>query len=145
MNTSVLSQIQGTWILESMSFRDQQGKEVDLYGKSPLGIAMFDASGYMNAQMGAGNRALFKSGAPAHGTQDEIVNAYNSYMTFFGKYVEKSPGTLSIKLEGCLFPNWQGKEMIRYAEVRENKLYLITPPTLLGDHEIVVRAVWIKA
>ena len=145
MNNSVLSQIQGTWILESMSFKDQEGKDVDLYGKNPIGIAMFDASGYMNAQMGASNRVFFNGDAPAQGTSEEITSAFNSYMAFFGKYVEKSTGKLSIKLTGCLFPNWQAKEMIRYAEIKKNKLYLSTPPILMGDHEIAVQALWNKA
>lgn len=142
MSNSVLLQIQGTWVLESMSFNDKDGNEVDLYGTHPIGVAMFDSNGYMNAQMGASGRASFAKDAPSQGTMDEVANAFSSYMAFFGKYEEQSPGVLNIRLLGCLFPNWQTKEMIRYASIVEDRLHLTTPPTLVGNYEIVVRAIW---
>lgn len=144
MKKSVLTDIQGTWILLSMNIIDSSGQTFEMYGPEPQGITMFDAQGFMNAQMGALSRPLFASDIVNHGSTEEITSAYKSYMAFYGRYTETSPGTLSIMLEGCLFPNWKGKEIIRYAEVSDNQLYLTTPPTQMGNSTAIVKAVWQK-
>ena len=144
MKKSILYDIQGTWLLISMNIIDSSGQSFDMYGKDPLGISTFDAKGYLNAQMGASNRTLFASEIVNQGSAEEIKSAYKSYMAFFGRYKETSPGTLSIRLEGCLFPNWQEKEIIRYAEISDNLLYLSTPPTPFGSITAIVKAIWKK-
>jgi hypothetical protein len=145
MEKSILNDIQGTWLLMSMNIIDSSGQSYDMYGKDPQGISTFDTKGYLNAQMGASGRPLFASEILNQGSAEEITSAYKSYMAFFGRYKETSPGTLSIRLEGCLFPNWEGKEIIRYAEITDNLLYLTTPPTQFGNITAIVKAVWKKA
>lgn len=144
MGKSILHDIQGTWLLKSMNIIDSSGQSYDMFGKDPLGISTFDAKGYLNAQMSACSRTLFASEIVSQGSAEEILLAYKSYMAFFGRYKELSPGTLSIHLEGCLFPNWQNKEIIRYAEISDNLLYLSTPPTPFGNTMAIVKAVWVK-
>lgn len=142
MTESIIKIIQGTWLLSSMKIIYSNGQTIDMYGENPLGITVFDANGYMTAQMGSSTRSNFVSDIVNQGTSEEIMGAYKSYMAFFGRYSEHSTGTLIIKLDSCLFPNWQGKEIIRYAEVVDNFLYLTTPPTKLGSDNIIVKAIW---
>ena len=136
--------ITGTWILVSMDSISSDGQMKEIYGKDPFGIAIFDEAGYLNMQLGSKNRKLFNSDALNKGTCEEVMNAFNSYMAFYGKYSEKSPGILSVKLEGSLFPNWQGKEIIRYVEIADNTMFLTTPQTKLGSNDVVVKAKWRK-
>jgi hypothetical protein len=142
MKSLLLEQIEGSWLLVSMTYKDDEGKEVDLYGKSPLGILTYDENGYMNAQMGYSNRQNFRHQSLGEGSMDEITNAYKTYMAYYGKYYEKEPGMIIHQVEGCLFPNWQGKEEIRYARIEDGLLVISTPPTLFGNGEIVIKAVW---
>jgi hypothetical protein len=139
---SLTKNIQGTWLLSSMKIVYANGQINDLFGETPLGITTFDANGYMNSQMGSSTRPMFVSEILDQGTPDEIITAYNNYMAFFGRYREDSPNTLIIHLEGCLFPNWQGKEITRFAEINDNLLFLSTPPTRFGAVDAVVKATW---
>lgn len=142
MKSSVLKEIQGTWHLKSINLVHSNGIQTEMFGENPNGIAMFDSDGYMNTQMGAHNRPLFSSESINQGTPEEISMAFNSYMAFYGKYSEVSPGTLSVRIVACLFPNWVEKEIIRYAEIADNTLILLTPPTKIGLDEIIVKAIW---
>ncbi|HEX3009187.1 MAG TPA: lipocalin-like domain-containing protein [Bacteroidales bacterium] len=144
MKTSLIKNIQGTWLLSSMKIINDNGDIRDLFGESSIGITTFDASGYVNSQMGSLTRPKFRSEIINQGTPDEIIAAYNNYMAFFGRYREDSPNTLIIHLEGCLFPNWQGKEITRIAEIKDNLLFLSTPPTRFGVVDAVVKATWIR-
>ena len=144
MAVSLISQIKGTWILVSMTYEDKDSNIIDLYGKEPFGILTYDSSGYMNAQMGYNNRKLFQNDSLADGSPEEIKNAYTTYMGYYGKYREPSPGVLVHEVKGCLFPNWQGKEEIRYATIENEQLVITTPPTLFGNGEIIIKAVWRK-
>lgn len=142
MSNSIIKSIQGSWLLVSMTYENNEGETIDLYGKDPLGIISYDASGYMNAQMGYRDRNNFVSGALSGGTVDEISQAYKSYMAYFGRYREDTPGVIIHEVEGCLFPNWRGNEEIRYAKLENEFLVLSTPPIQFGEGEIVIKAVW---
>lgn len=145
MRTSIIKEIEGTWLLRAMNTISSNGTTKNIYGEEPLGITMFDAKGYMNAQMGSSTRSFFESDVIDRGTPDEIIPAYKNYMAFFGQYKENPSGTLIIRLEGCLFPNWQGKDIIRYAEITNNILFLTTPPFLMASEEIIIKAIWNRA
>jgi hypothetical protein len=145
MSASIIKEIQGTWLLRAMNIISSNGTTKNIYGERPFGITMFDAKGYMNAQMGSSTRSFFESDVIDQGTPDEIIPAYKNYMAFFGQYKEFASRTLLIKLEGCLFPNWQGKEIIRYAEITNNTLSLTTPPIVMGLEEIIIKAIWNRA
>lgn len=145
MKTSILDQVYGSWLLVSMTFPDEQGNEIELYGKNPLGILSYDKSGYMNAQMGYSNRQNFQHSSLGEGSYEEISAAYKTYMAYYGKFIETEPGTLVHQVEGCLFPNWQGKDEIRYARVENDLLIISTPPVLFGNREIIIKAVWKRA
>ncbi len=138
---SVLKQIEGSWLLVSMTYM-ADGSEVNLYGKDPIGILTYDKNGHMNAQMGYSNRTNFQNQSLGEGTVDEITQAYKTYMAYYGRYFEKEPGTVVHKVESCLFPNWKGKEEIRYANIQNGYLVITTPPTLVGNTEVTIKAVW---
>jgi len=87
MNSKLFNQLEGSWLLVSMSYTNQEGKVVDLYGRSPMGILTYDKSGYMNAQMGYNNRQFFKNQSLGEGSMDETYKAYKSYMAYYGKYM----------------------------------------------------------
>jgi hypothetical protein len=142
MATSIQSDILGTWLLVSMTYENAEGRKINLYGENPRGILMYDTSGYMNAQMGFAHKNIFKSNSLGDGSSEEISSAYKSYMGYYGKYYESSPGVVVHEVDDCLFPNWRGKKEIRYATIKNNILIITTPPTLFGNHEIVIEAIW---
>jgi hypothetical protein len=144
MKESIIEQIKGTWLLTSMKVIHSNGEASDMLGENPQGISTFDDNGYMNAQMGFRNRPDFISDSINSGTSEEITRAYQTYLSFYGRYTEKTPGTLTVQIENCLFPNWKGKEIIRYAEINGNLLILSTPETKTENGNFFVKAVWRK-
>lgn len=142
---TVIDAIYGTWILSSMKIMYSNSTTADMYGANPIGVAIFNSDGYLSAQMGSSTRPNFEIDQINQGTSEEISSAYKNYMAFFGHYSEHSPGNLIINIEGCLFPNWQGKQIIRFAEIVDNHLFLTTPQTKLGTNTVIIKSVWKKA
>lgn len=142
MKTSIIESLKGSWMLVSMSYENANGEIVHLYGENPIGILTYDDNGYMNAQMGFRYRSNFTTESLGDGNPEEIMSAYKSYMAYFGRYYEKEPGVIVHHVEGCLFPNWQHRDEIRYAKIEDNLLVISTPKIEFENHSIVIKAIW---
>ncbi len=139
---SVKEEIVGTWKLQSIFYKDAEGKKIDLYGKNPNGILMYDKLGYMNAQIGQKSREKMSSAALTGGSDSEKVKAFDSFMAYYGKYYEKEPGEIIHEVEACLIPNWEKEDEIRYCEINGETLYITTPTTVINNHETVIEVFW---
>jgi hypothetical protein len=142
---SLKQEIVGTWKLVSWTYKNEKGEEVDYFGKDSTGILTYDEHGYMNAQLMKSGRSQFSSDSINGGTPDEALAAFNSYLAYFGKYYEQSPGEMVHIVEGSLFPNWIGNKEVRYGKIEGNKLILSTPPIHAQGSEIVFYITWKRA
>lgn len=138
-------QIIGTWKLVSWTFKNEKGETIHYLGENATGILMYDAHGYMNAQLMKGNRPAFASESINGATPNEALGAFNSYLAYFGKYYEKGPGEMVHTVEGSLFPNWVGHQEVRYGKIEGDRLVLSTPPIPTGGTEIIFHIVWQRA
>jgi hypothetical protein len=145
MQEFIKDKIIGTWKLVSWKYNDEHGNALNFFGEEPVGILMYDKSGYMNAQLNKENRVSFKSESLTEGTSEEITQAYLSYAAYYGKYYEKSPGEIVHIVEGSLFPNWVGHEEIRYGKIQGEYLILSTPPIEAKGKKIVFNVTWKRA
>jgi hypothetical protein len=143
--TFIAKQIIGTWKLVSWTFKNEKGEEIHYFGKNSTGILMYDANGFMNAQLMKEERPRFASDSINGGSPDETFGAFHSYLAYFGRYYEKNPGEVTHIVEGSLFPNWLGNEEIRYGRIEGERLILSTPPIRAGEAEIVFNIVWQRA
>ncbi len=139
---SVKEEIVGTWKLQSIFYKDAEGKKIDLYGENPNGILMYDKLGYMNAQIGQKNREKMSSAALSGGSDSEKVKAFDSFMAYYGKYYEKEPGEIIHVVDACLIPNWEDQDEIRYCDINGDTLYITTPTTVINSHETVIEVFW---
>jgi hypothetical protein len=140
--TSLKEKIIGTWKLISWTYKNDQGVDVDYFGKNSMGILIYDASGYMNVQIMKGDRQKFSSESINGATAEEALDAFNSYLAYFGKYVEEKPGEMVHTVEGSLFPNWLGKKEVRYGRIEGDLLVLSTPPIQAGGVPTVFYITW---
>lgn len=138
----ILTQIVGTWKLISWKYKDENGNEVDFFGKDPIGILMYDNEGYMNVQIHKSDRPNFDTDGLLEGTTEEVGNAFTSYVAYYGKYSQEEPGILTHDVEGSLFPNWQDNFQKRYAEIEGDLLTLSTPPLSTGGQRINFTLQW---
>jgi hypothetical protein len=145
MAEALKDKIVGTWKLVSWVFHNEKNEEVHYLGEGATGILMYDKHGYMNAQLMKGNRKKFQSDSINGGSFEETNAAFNSYLAYFGTYVEEEPGAVVHTVEGSLFPNWLGNKETRYGKITGNTLVLHTPPIPAFGREIVFYITWKRA
>ena len=141
MQQFITDKIIGTWKLVSWVYQNEHNETVDFFGPNPVGILMYEKSGYMNAQLMRSDRANFSSPVSLEGTAQEYTSAFNGYAAYFGKFEEKEPGTLTHTVEGSLFPNWVGHDEIRYGRLEGNTLVLSAPGIINGE-KIMFYVTW---
>ena len=83
------------------------------------------------------------SGDLRGGTSEEIREAFEGYVAYFGSYtVDPEAGVVTHQVAESLLPNWIDGSQIRYYEIDEDTLTLRTPPIQSGGREIVGILIW---
>jgi hypothetical protein len=136
--------IVGTWKLVSWTYVDAKGHTEDFFGKESSGILMYDNYGYMNAQLMRLPRKTMSAQRLFEGSDEEIREAYQTYAAYYGRYEERRPGEFIHVVEGSLFPNWTGKEEVRFAKIDGEFLTLSAPPVTVNGEEVTFNVLWRK-
>jgi hypothetical protein len=140
--TYIGKKIIGTWKLVSWIYKGRQGEDLHYFGENAAGILMYDINGYMNAQLMKAGRPPFSSSSIDGSTPQEAFGAFNSYIAYYGKYLEEKPGEITHIVEGSLFPNWMGNKQVRYGRIENDHLILHTPPMRVAGNDIVFYITW---
>ena len=132
----------GTWTLVSWEQTNRDGTKLRRFGESPVGIAFFDAGRRYIISVMRSDRAKYANDAPAQGTDEENKATAAGTMTYFGTYSAKdAEESIAIHIEGCSFPNWNGRDQMRGVAIAADRLTLtVRPPT--GE---VVEVIWERA
>jgi hypothetical protein len=147
MNTQahIPAELVGTWRLLSWTYQDEEGAQQDFFGDAPTGILMYDENGYMNAQLMKQGRSAFQSNALDGSTPQESKMAFDSYLSYFGRYwYDPERQAVVHKVEASLIPNWVGQEQVRYVRLEGRKLCIYTPPFLADGRMRVFNLEWEK-
>lgn len=146
MNTSTLPSAQsiiGAWHLITFQIEGDDGSITYPFGDDAQGSIIYTASGRMSAQVMRKDRPSFAAEDQINGTHDEIETSFRGCISYYGSYeLDKNSGFVVHKVEGSLFPNWEGGIQRRFYELSENQLKLTSPPTLWGGGQIVAVLVW---
>ncbi|MCT4587841.1 MAG: lipocalin-like domain-containing protein [Carboxylicivirga sp.] len=140
-----IKQLVGTWKLESIYFLFDDNTKMDMYGDSPLGILMYDDRGYMNAQLGFNKREeKYNTG---EWSNDPAIKSevFDSFMAYYGKYYEESPGKIIHLVEGCVNPDWIGEKEIRFYKIDGDTLKIWTPKTKVEGKNGIIEVIWKRA
>ena len=133
----------GTWKL--VSYENRSGNQVTYpLGKNPVGYIMYNDEGYMAVALMASNRRRFSSIDITGGTNDEIVAAYGTYISYCGKY-EVTEDRVIHHVEVSFYPNWIGENQERFYKFEGDKLILSTPPMILGGKQQSGYLIWERA
>ena len=136
----------GTWNLVSYKIERSDGSVKDLYGPSPLGVLIYDATGHMSVH-------LLRPDLPKCGTIDrrrcpdaQAREAFNNYAGYWGRY-EVSPAEKVVyhHVEGASWPDFVGTSQKRFVEIAGNRLTITTPPLQIGGVESIGVLVWERA
>ncbi|MBI4788623.1 MAG: lipocalin-like domain-containing protein [Chloroflexi bacterium] len=131
-------QIVGTWNLISYELRLRDGIVIRPMGEGVQGILMYDAQGHVVVELMDPERRYFESGDWLKGTPEEIKEAFEGSLAYYGTYeLEEHKGMILHHIQGCTFPNWSGTDQERIIELAGDKLKLITPMISLSGEELV--------
>jgi hypothetical protein len=109
------TKLTGTWKFVSLEIKTANGKTVYPFGKTPFGMLIYTADGYLSYLCMDPARPKFKSDNLLGGTKEEIAEAFKSFDAYVGTYtVDAQNGIVTHHVLGSKFPNWVGSDQVRH-------------------------------
>ncbi|HVO49492.1 MAG TPA: lipocalin-like domain-containing protein [Thermoanaerobaculia bacterium] len=139
MDTSSLA---GAWNLLVLEFRSD-GQVVYPTGRDAAGMCLYDATGHMSLQIMRVDRPRFAAEDMLGGTPEEVAAAAKGYIAYGGTYVEDAQnGVVVHHVTHSLFPNWVGKDLVRFFKRTGDRLITSAPTVVVGGHLMDAMLVW---
>jgi hypothetical protein len=140
------SSLLGTWQLVLVDNVLPDGSRIHVYGPSPEGLIVFDATGHYSVDIFSAGRPKFASNDKSKGTPEEYQAAIQGSNCHYGTYrVNDGDGTVALHVEGATFANWEGADLTWPFTVNGDQMTITVPhPTTGGPGakgEIVYRRV----
>jgi Lipocalin-like domain len=137
-------QLLGAWHLVSIDYVRADGSRSTTFGDDPKGIAFFDSTGHYIISVMRSDRAKYAANDRTQGTADENRATAQGTITYFGTYTVSEPDrTISIRVVGSSFPNWNDASQKRIFTVSEDELKLTNPIASTGGG--TTELVWKRA
>jgi hypothetical protein len=131
----------GLWRLVSYELKRADGQVTFPLGKDAVGYLIYNESGHMSVAIMSASRPKFSSEVAQGGTNTEKVTAFDTYLSYCGKY--KVQGTKVIHhVEVSLYPNWVGVDLERAFEFEGDRLSLSAPTSSRSGVQYMARLVW---
>ncbi len=126
--SAIAEKIIGTWKLVSIEDHRPNPPQREY---NPTGSIIYDATGRMAVQITRrSDRAKFAAEEIAQATTEEKAAAFSSYAAYYGTYtINEAAGTITHHVEGGLWSNDVGKDLVRYFKLYGNRITLIPVET----------------
>jgi len=130
---SLKEQLIGSWIVVSVDNTAQDGSKQQIFGPSPKGILILDASGQFAQIIVRPDVPKFKSNNRLQGTPEENKAAVQGTTATFGTWtVDEASKTMTARYVGGMFPNQAGTDSKRTFSVTGDELRITNPATAAG-------------
>ena len=97
----------------------------------------------MSAMLRKPDRPPFASHDLRRGTDTEVRAAFDGFIAYFGTYtIDAVQGTITHHVRAASYPNWVGKDQVRYYKFDGTRLVLSTPPIQIGGRSLTTVLVW---
>jgi len=138
MSTSIV----GAWRLHSCkNIFTETSKVAYPFGEEAKGYVMYQPDGYFALSLTSKDRTLCASDSPFDVSEAEKLNIADEFFAYFGRYEFQNDKVIH-KIEQCTFPNWIGKELLRYAALNGKILILTTDPFLYEGKKAIAEVIW---
>ena len=135
--------IVGAWRLISFEIQKDDGTVIHPFGTDAQGSIIYTDSGRISAQVMRKDRPLFASRDQLRGTPQEIEASFKGCISYYGSYsLDADGGFVVHRVEGSVYPNFEGEDQKRYFEFSGNRLKLSAPPMEWGGGQIVAALEW---
>ena len=131
----------GTWRLLSLEMTGPVGQVSYPLGHDAVGYVIYTEDGYMCVAMMDAHRPEFAGGDPRQATIEEKVAAWDTYVSYCGRY-EIRDNKLIHHVAVGFFPNWVGAELERTIEFSGSRLSIWTPPFLIDGQQQTSHTIW---
>ncbi|MGA2345681.1 MAG: lipocalin-like domain-containing protein [Candidatus Sulfotelmatobacter sp.] len=134
-----IDKLVGTWKLVSASSKTSKGEPGEApYGLSPAGFLTYTAEGRVTALISYGGRkALSGTG----GTVEEQAEAFKTFLAYAGRYT-LAGDKVTHTIEVSSIQNYVDRNLVRSIQFQDDRLILITPPTLVNGKIQTVELIW---
>ena len=134
---SLKDQLVGSWTVVSV-VNELDGKRTEPFGPNPRGSFMFANTGHYSVNIVNPDRPRFAAKIRAAGTPDEYKAAVLGNISTFGTYTVGTDGWVSYHITGSSFPNWDGTDQKRLAEITGDQLKWMVPAASTANGESTV-------
>lgn len=136
------SDLIGTWALISTEWKRADGTHANPFGEGATGILIYDASGYLSAQIMHAARPAADPGPPA-GIDAAMAAAVPGYVAYFGAFaVDDVAGTVTHRVIGAAHPSWVGLEFARQFAIDGDVLTLRDSLTAADGVAVAAATSW---
>jgi hypothetical protein len=134
-----IDKLVGTWKLVSASSKTSKGEQGEApYGLNPAGFLTYTAEGRVTALISYGGRkALSGTG----GTVEEQAEAFKTFLAYAGRYT-LAGDKVTHTIEVSSIQNYVDRNLVRSIKFQDDRLLLITPPTLVNGKIQTVELIW---
>ena len=140
LGQSLKDQIVGGWRTVSI-YNEEGGVKRNLYGDKPVGLTMFDRSGYVIQYLSKPDVAKFAANNRLKGTDQEYRAVVQSIISGFGTYTVDGD-TVTIKWVASSYPNRAGTTEKRTYKITRDQMTAVNPTAASGgtSYQTFVRA-----
>lgn len=139
----VQQQMTGSWSLASVVV-EQDGKKIEPYGPNPKGMLIVNGDGHFSLINLRPDLPKIASNNREKQTAQENKAISEGILAYFGSYtVDEKDSTVSVKIDGSSFPNWNGVEQKRKVTVSKDELKWVNATSPLGGGTATV--IWKRA
>jgi hypothetical protein len=132
----------GTWKLVSASSAAASGEPTEPpYGMSPVGFLTYTEDGRVTALISYGGRKPLSSGTKPPVLLEEQAEAFKTFLAYAGRY-RLSGDTVIHSIEISSIQNYVGKELVRSVKFQDDRIVLVTPPTMVNGKIQTLELVW---
>jgi hypothetical protein len=136
------NQLVGTWKLVSASTVDSSGGRDEVpYGPDPVGFLTYTEDGRVTALISYGGRKPLSIGATPATLLDEQAEAFKTFLAYAGRY-RLSGDSVIHSVEIASIQNWVNQELVRTVKFQDDRVVLITPPTMMNGKRRTFELIW---
>ena len=137
--TTIKNELIGTWQLLSYIEVPLNGSDsIFPMGKSPKGILIYGADGFMSVQISSSERSIYSSNDRYIADDQEIISSIKGFIAFSGSYhINNQTAIVSYSIQTSSFPNWEGQIQERKVDFEGDILYLKSVEPILSNGQDV--------
>lgn len=132
----------GTWKLVSASSTVSTGERIETpYGPGPAGFLTYTEDGRMSSLISYAGRKPLSFGGGTRSPEEEQAEAFNTFLAYAGRYT-LSDDKVTHHVEISSIQNYVNKDLVRSVKFEDDRITLVTPPTVVNGKIQTVELIW---